>query len=242
MNKVLLILCLVLLSSCSPKEVASGQLVERQGIKYEVNSTTPFTGVVLKYRDNGQLFYKTNHKDGKPHGLEEQYDENGQLNGKGNYKDGKPLSLVQYHENGQLAFKIDFKDGKPHLEESYDENGQLESQSTYEDDVLDKPLPAKPAKPTREIIMDFCADASVVADRSPTAEEIIDIAKYLGVEAKSYEYGDFYMAVLDANVAVSMAVADRTFSEFVGSASSQNIPEWEKACARNLRERIAKWL
>ena len=215
MNKVLFILSLVLLTSCSPKEVASGQLVERQGIKYEVNSTTPFTGVALEYYDNGQLMFKLGFKDGKPH-LEE-----------------------SYSENGQLEYKLDFKDGKPHLEEGYYENGQLEYKLNYEDDVLDEPLPAKP---TREIIMDFCADASVVADRSPTAEEIIDIAKYLGVEAKSYEYGDFYMAVLDANVAVSMAVADRTFSEFVGSASSQNIPEWEKACARNLRERIAKWL
>ena len=65
MNKVLLILSVVLLASCSPKEVTSGQLVERQGIKYEVNSTTPFTGVSVGYHDNGQLKEKANYKDGK---------------------------------------------------------------------------------------------------------------------------------------------------------------------------------
>ena len=101
--------------------------------------------------------------------------------------------------------------------------------------------PAEPAKPTREIIMDFCADASVVADRSPTNEQITDIAKYLGVEAKSHEYFDFYMAVLDANVQVSSAIADRSFSQLGGGRSSQNIPDWEKVCARSLREKIATW-
>jgi hypothetical protein len=101
--------------------------------------------------------------------------------------------------------------------------------------------PTKPTKPTREIIMDFCADASIVADRSPTDEQITDIAKYLGVEAKSYQYMDFYMAVLDANVEVNSARADRAFAQIGGGFSSQNIPGWEKACARSLREKIARW-
>jgi len=61
MDKILNILSFVLLVSCGPKELASDQLVERQGVHYEVNSTTPFTGVVVDYHDNGQLewYYET---------------------------------------------------------------------------------------------------------------------------------------------------------------------------------------
>ena len=48
MKKLLTILCLVLLVSCS-NEVPEDKLVYRQGITYEVNSTTPFTGQSVKY-------------------------------------------------------------------------------------------------------------------------------------------------------------------------------------------------
>ncbi|SVE32657.1 uncharacterized protein METZ01_LOCUS485511, partial [marine metagenome] len=50
MKQLLTILCLVLLVSCSPPpEVPSDKLVERQGITYEINSTTPFTGIEVSY-------------------------------------------------------------------------------------------------------------------------------------------------------------------------------------------------
>ena len=113
MNKILIILSLVLLASCSPKEVPPSDLVERQGIQYEVNSQTPFTGIVVDYYENGQLWTKVNGKDGKEDGLYEKYHENGQLRIKGNLKDGKLDGLTErYDENGQLKDKICFKNGK----------------------------------------------------------------------------------------------------------------------------------
>ncbi len=44
MNKILILLSLVVLASCDPKDTPFGNLVERQGVFYEVNSQTPFTG------------------------------------------------------------------------------------------------------------------------------------------------------------------------------------------------------
>ena len=44
----------VFLVSCS-NEVPFDKLVERQGITYEINSTTPFTGSSVSYYENGQL-------------------------------------------------------------------------------------------------------------------------------------------------------------------------------------------
>ncbi|MEZ7971935.1 MAG: hypothetical protein QMC00_01150 [Pseudomonadales bacterium] len=103
MNKILIILCLVFLVSCSPTEFTSDQIVERKGVSYELNSTTPFTGVVVDYHENGQLQVSSNYKDGKRDGLEEMYYENGQLSAKTNFKDGVRGGLApRYAENGEL--------------------------------------------------------------------------------------------------------------------------------------------
>jgi hypothetical protein len=91
----LLIAMLIAIGGCS-KEVPSDQLVERGGLKYEVNSQTPFTGTVVDYHENGQLFYKTNYKDGEFDGLHERYYKNGQLWNKENFKDGNLIFILKY--------------------------------------------------------------------------------------------------------------------------------------------------
>jgi len=95
MNKILLILCLVLLTSCSPKEVPIDLLVEMQGIKYEVNSHTPFTGISFENYENGKSQTKANYKDGKLQSKENYKD--GKLEYKQNYKDGKADGLWEYY-------------------------------------------------------------------------------------------------------------------------------------------------
>jgi len=113
MNKILVILSFVLLASCSPKEVPSKNLVERDGIKYEVNSQTPFTGSSVSFHENGRLSWKGNYKRGKQDGLYESYHENGRLMMRGNLKIGKQDGLREYyHENGQLKFKNCYKNGR----------------------------------------------------------------------------------------------------------------------------------
>ena len=71
------------------KEILIDQLVERGGISYEVNSTTPFAGVTLDYDENGQLQQRSNYKDGKLEGLFEWFDEDGNLTKTEEYKDGE---------------------------------------------------------------------------------------------------------------------------------------------------------
>ena len=48
MKKLLPIIFILIFSSCS-KEVSSDKLVERQGVIYEVNSQTPFSGISVEY-------------------------------------------------------------------------------------------------------------------------------------------------------------------------------------------------
>jgi len=68
MKRLLTILCLVLLSVHSySQEIWIPKLVERQGIKYEINSTIPFTGISEMFIE-GQLGVRGNYTDGKQDG------------------------------------------------------------------------------------------------------------------------------------------------------------------------------
>lgn len=115
MKKLLTTLCLVFLVSCS-NEVPSDKLVQREGITYEVNSDTPFTGTLVEFYENGQLERKVDYKNGKQTGSSEKFFENGQLW----LKFGVDF-FESYHKNGQLK-EIRKESG---LFEEYHENGQL---------------------------------------------------------------------------------------------------------------------
>jgi len=55
------------------------------------------------YNDNGDLWYKVNHFNGKEHGLYKRYWSNGNLRFNGNYVNGKRNGLCEvYHSNGKL--------------------------------------------------------------------------------------------------------------------------------------------
>ena len=55
------------------KEISSEQLVERQGLKYEINSIIPFTGTVTHSQYFGLTSQRINYKDGKLDGVWEEY-------------------------------------------------------------------------------------------------------------------------------------------------------------------------
>ena len=125
MIKLTLFITLLLIVVGCTKEVPANQMVERGGVWYEVNSTTPFTGTTIRYHNNGQLQEKGNFKDGKFDGLSESFHKNGQLEISSNWKDGKLNGLLEeYHDNGQLYEKTIYKDGEGELLESYFQNGE----------------------------------------------------------------------------------------------------------------------
>jgi antitoxin component YwqK of YwqJK toxin-antitoxin module len=115
MKKIITILCLVLLSSCSQEpEVFTGPFVTRDGVKYDQNTNEPVTGIEVVFHENGQLFIKENYIDGELDGLYETFHVNGQLSSRSNFIDGE-------------------RDG---LSESFDENGNLIETETYRNGVL----------------------------------------------------------------------------------------------------------
>ena len=133
MKKLLTIFCLVLLVSCSPPpEVPSNQLVERQGIKYEINSTTPFTGSSVSYHENGQLKSRENYKDGEIDGLYEGFYDNGQLETRTNYKIGTEEGLQEeFFDNGQLQEKRNIENGELVLHQTFNQEGNPLNDLTF---------------------------------------------------------------------------------------------------------------
>ena len=118
MKNLLPFIFVVILTSCS-NEVPYDRLVERNGLIYEVNSETPFTGKTIEYYFGTNLtqdvedrikstgFYNKGLKDG----LFETFHLNGQLMTKGTYSTGKKEGFHEkFLENGQLSEKSKFVD------------------------------------------------------------------------------------------------------------------------------------
>ena len=111
MKRLLTILCLALLASCSSDyqitgfdeggDLLSDRYIVENGLVFQVNSQTPFTGSFGVYHNNGSLDRIPNYKDGILNGPWEAYHENGQLREKGDYKDGQKDGLFEeFDDNG----------------------------------------------------------------------------------------------------------------------------------------------
>ena len=134
-NITLILISLMFLTGCE-KEVSD--LQDRGGVKYEVNSETPFTGKVSLNHKNGQKAYKGSFKDGKHEGVHTEWHENGQKKSEITYKDGKWDGIwTHWHENGQKEAERTFKNGKlDGLLTEWHENGQKKSEDNYKNGVL----------------------------------------------------------------------------------------------------------
>jgi len=119
--RLLTILCLVLLSSCSQEPPL---LLIRDGITYDQNTNEPFTGIFEEFHDNGQLARRENYIDGVQNGLWELFYENGQLTRRENYIDGVQDGLLEtFHRNGQTKIIGNYIDGNLVLTDMFNEDG-----------------------------------------------------------------------------------------------------------------------
>ncbi len=93
------------------KEVS--YLQDRNGVKYEINSETPYTGAFVKKYENGQKMAEGNFYNGNTNGLVTTWYETGQKHTKEIYKDGKKVGHhTKWHENGQVMAELNYKGGK----------------------------------------------------------------------------------------------------------------------------------
>ena len=80
-------------------------LQDKNGVSYEVNSETPYTGKLVEWRLNGKKRFEVNWKNGKQDGVSTRWYANGQKEYEANYKDGKLDGIwTHWDENGQKFF------------------------------------------------------------------------------------------------------------------------------------------
>lgn len=102
----------------------------------------PFSGIMYKLWDNGNL--ETEHEmiDGLKHGINRNYHENGKIWEEINYKNDKehPIKdgvLRTWHDNGQLFYETPYSNEKRNgLRKVWNENGTLREEIEYKDNEI----------------------------------------------------------------------------------------------------------
>lgn len=136
--------------------VPSRTLVERQGLKYQVNTNKAFSGTFLTFEDEYGICVTEagSYKNGLLHGDFEAYEgcgtlysyktgyKNGLISWTENVNNGETVNYTEflYHDNGQLSLKeIYNSDEVLHgISEAYHQNGQLKSKIEYKDGAVFK--------------------------------------------------------------------------------------------------------
>lgn len=136
--KILLLLFLIINYSCSKKEIAFENLVNRNGLFYEVNADEPYSGIVFEKYENSQFKYKGEITDGEKDGEWVYFRKNGskkeEINFKNNEMHGKS---TYYAKNGDYTISY-FKNGVLNDEQNkYDVNGKILSSFHFKDGKLD---------------------------------------------------------------------------------------------------------
>ena len=92
MKRLLGLLLVMGMVGCG-KTVDPSKLVLRDGLMYEGDSETPFTGVAVDKHENGRKKSEATYKDGKIVGLATAWHANGQKSREATFKDGKEEGL-----------------------------------------------------------------------------------------------------------------------------------------------------
>ena len=140
MNKYLTIPLILLLFACSSKNLSKppvrtiplANVIENEGIIYEKNSQTPFTGRLVKYHSNGQLSFVSTYLDGLEHGPYIRYFDNGDIKLKTNYEYGKEHGVHLRYRRGKVTHQKHYVAGKLHgITKMYYPDGQLRETVCY---------------------------------------------------------------------------------------------------------------
>ncbi len=134
---LLIIFISIFLFSCT-KEVDFDSLVERNGIKYEVNSDEGYTGNSVGFHENGQKAVQCSFIDGELNGNYSEWYENGQLKLNVTYRNGSVVDMKsEFWMNGNKKATAEYANGKRNGESlTFKENGTVSKREEYLNDSL----------------------------------------------------------------------------------------------------------
>jgi Uncharacterized protein conserved in bacteria len=151
MIKILPLLFLLIITSCSKPEIPSHRLIENGGLFYELDSNEPFSGSSVKhidtklfsktYLENGIIVKKeTFYPDGKPHTIENFNEGKGGSKVQVFDKEGTDISdktYLTYWGNGLVKVKGNYiKGGREGLWEEFDSMGNSVRRNHWRDNKL----------------------------------------------------------------------------------------------------------
>ena len=118
--------------------VDASKLVPKDGLMYEGDSETPFTGVVVAKNRYGQKTSEGTYKGGKRDGKVTTWYPNGQKMEEFTYKDGRREErTAAWYSDGKKAVETTFKDGKKEKKRTaWGPDGQKSWETTFKDGKL----------------------------------------------------------------------------------------------------------
>lgn len=142
MNKLLGLIILFAVISCGQKEIDLNQLVEKNGLYYEIGSDRPFSGTAINLYENNQTESIWTYKNGIKDGPHIRYLSNGTIYAKSNFKNGLNDGYYEsYYDNGLLKEKRNYISGiKDGSFEYFYPNGELNYRNTFENGALNGPF------------------------------------------------------------------------------------------------------
>ena len=139
-----LLLGLFLISSAlafSARVVKFTETVVKDNLRYAGQETTPYTGVVETYSEQGVLIERLDYKNGQADGSSKLYFPNGKLASEATFKNNVQVGVQKdYDENGKLVGELSFKNGKRDgVAKRYYPNGKVHIEAVYKNNLLDGP-------------------------------------------------------------------------------------------------------
>ena len=171
MKKLLFLLPLLAVISCSPERVLKEELINKgtQESPLFYYKGELFTGVEFDVYTNGQLKYEYTIKDGIYNGLVQNWHENGQLLSEGeaikNIYDGL---IKEWYENGQLRSEMFYSNGLKQKEKLWGKNGELIQEIDYE---KERAMYELGLFPQEDVILDAIELPSVEESLSESVEQ-----------------------------------------------------------------------
>ena len=113
MLRITIVLILILLLfSCSEREIPDSEIVEKDGLIYAKSDIEPHTGKVHGEYDSHRIKYSDSYSAGKLHGLSTRYYENDEKMSEKRYENGeKHNSFYTYYQSGRKRSKKVYHEG-----------------------------------------------------------------------------------------------------------------------------------
>ena len=136
LHPLLSVLFLIYWGCSNPDPVDFHSLVQRNGIYYELNSDTPYSG---QYYNKDLIKIEGSIKEGKLHGINRTYYITGELEIEQNYKNGMLNGpFKSFFKNGVLKNEGLYENDKTiGVWKTFHENGELESEKSFSQGIID---------------------------------------------------------------------------------------------------------